>query len=88
LAATARLAALVAIALQLGVVVWAAREWLIASEALGRGIALAVVSVAVLAFLLSGIPAAILIARKRRPVLALALSLAFPLVWVALMSVA
>ena len=84
----ARAIAALAVALQVAVLAWAVGEWLGATEALGRGIALAVVAVAGLAFGLSGLPAAILVVRRRRPFLALALSLTFPLLWAVLMSFA
>jgi hypothetical protein len=40
------------------------------------------------AFCLSGPPAMVLVARNRRPVLALLLGLAFPDLWAAFMSIA
>jgi predicted metal-binding membrane protein len=84
----ARIVAGAAVLLQVAVLAWAVTLWLGAGEALGRNIALAVVAVAAGSFALTGLPAAILVLRDRRPILALLLSLAFPLLWALLMSVA
>lgn len=72
------------IALQVAVTGWVALEWASATG-LGRGIAWAILVVSLASLALSGLPAAILLARGRRPLLALSVSLAFPLVWALVM---
>jgi len=84
----ARILAGLLAALKVAMTALATWEWLSASEGLGRGIGLTLVCVSMAAFCLSGPPAMVLVARNRRPVLALLLGLAFPDLWAAFMSIA
>lgn len=79
-----RIATLLVIALQVALTGWAALEWASATG-LGRGIAWAILVVSLASLALSGLPAALLLARRRGPLLALIVSLAFPLVWALVM---
>lgn len=74
-----------AVALQVAATVWV-MSLLASSTGLERGIAAVLVLVAAVSFALSGLPALVLALRGTRPVLAFCLSLAFPLVWIAVMS--